>query len=74
MGYEGKGYYTLSGTGVLSVATEWVGYAGSGGTFTQSGGTNTVSSVLMVDNVLARDVHPEFGSAFRAGRRNRNLR
>jgi T5SS/PEP-CTERM-associated repeat protein len=38
---NGKGTYTLSGTGVLSAGMEGVGYAGTG-TFTQTGGTNTL--------------------------------
>ena len=35
----GSGYYNLSGTGVLSPKSEYIGYSGAG-TFIQSGGTN----------------------------------
>ena len=45
--YNSNGSYTLSGTGVLSADSEIVGYAASG-TFTQSGGTNTVGNTLNV--------------------------
>ena len=43
----GNGTYTLSGNGQLSAANEYLGNAASGtGGFVQSGGTNTVSTVL----------------------------
>jgi T5SS/PEP-CTERM-associated repeat protein len=46
------GFYTLSGTGSLSVSGyQYVGFSGTG-TFTQTGGTNTVDDDL---NVGARD-------------------
>jgi len=38
-----SGSYTLSGTGVLTAAGETIGLSGSGA-FTQSGGSNTVTS------------------------------
>jgi T5SS/PEP-CTERM-associated repeat protein len=41
----GNGFYSLSGTGVLSVGSEYIGYGGSGA-FVQSGGTNTVAGDL----------------------------
>ena len=41
----GPGTYSLSGRGHLSAPTEIVGYTGQG-TFTQTGGTNTVSGTL----------------------------
>ena len=41
----GSGTYNLSGSGSLSANYEYIGYSGSG-TFTQSGGTNTVSQPL----------------------------
>ena len=37
-----SGTYTLSGSGLLSAPYEYVGYSGTG-TFTQSGGTNSIS-------------------------------
>ncbi len=39
---EGVGNYTLSGTGLLSASSEYVGYFGVG-TFTQTGGTNNLT-------------------------------
>ena len=40
-----SGTYNLSGSGLLSASTEYLGYAGKG-FFTQSGGTNTINSFL----------------------------
>jgi autotransporter-associated beta strand protein len=40
-----SGMYHLSSTGQLSAGYEYIGYSGTG-TFTQTGGTNTISSVL----------------------------
>jgi len=55
LGYQsgGTGEYNLSGTGQLSAGNEHVGYSGTGttGTFTQSGGTNTVNRYLFVGSV-----------------------
>ena len=47
LGYNssGSGAYSLSGTGQLSGGWEWIGYSGTG-TFTQSGGANTISNYL----------------------------
>ena len=47
LGYNtgASGTYTLSGTGSLSSGSEYVGYNGSG-SFTQSGGTNSVTDTL----------------------------
>ena len=45
----GSGSYSLSSTGSLSAANEYIGNYGSG-TFTQSGGTNTVTGNLYVGN------------------------
>ena len=42
----GSGAYNLSGSGLLSAGTEYVGYSGTG-TFTQSGGTNGTSSLYL---------------------------
>ena len=39
----GSGTYNLSGSGSLTALNEYVGYSGSG-SFTHSGGTNSVSS------------------------------
>ena len=44
-----SGTYSLSGSGLLSANTEYVGWSGTG-SFTQSGGTNTLSSYLYVGN------------------------
>ena len=44
---QGNGTYNLI-AGQLSAATEWLGYAWGFGSFLQSGGTNTVSSSLLV--------------------------
>jgi autotransporter-associated beta strand protein len=43
LGYNfgSTGTYNLSGTGQLSAAAEYIGYSGTG-TFTQTGGTNTI--------------------------------
>jgi autotransporter-associated beta strand protein len=46
-GTPGRGTYNLSGSGLLTASSESIGYAGSG-SFTQSGGTNTVSGVLVL--------------------------
>ncbi len=47
----GNGTYSLSGTGLLSAPTEYIGYGivgyGATGSFTQSGGTNTVGSLIL---------------------------
>ena len=40
-----SGTYNLSGTGQLSAFLEYIGYSGTG-TFTQTGGTNTISGYL----------------------------
>jgi autotransporter-associated beta strand protein len=44
LGYQSgaAGYYVLSGTGSLVAASEYIGGSGSG-TFTQTGGTNTIA-------------------------------
>ena len=49
MGFNatGSGSYNLSGSGYLVAPTEYVGYFGSGA-FTQTGGTNSVTSVLSI--------------------------
>ena len=44
---SGSGTYTLSGSGWLSAAEQYIGVSGSGG-FTQSGGTNSVSDAVSV--------------------------
>jgi autotransporter-associated beta strand protein len=43
LGNGGSGTYNLSGNGLLSAGTEFIGYFNGGSTFTQSGGTNAVS-------------------------------
>lgn len=49
IGYEGKGSYKLSGTGQLDAKNENFGSdANANGTFTQNGGTNTVSQYLRI--------------------------
>ena len=47
LGYDSgsSGTYDLSGTGQLSADYEYIGYSGTG-TFTQSGGTNTLAKWL----------------------------
>ena len=40
-----SGTYSLSGSGLLSAASETIGYYGTG-SFTQSGGTNSLSGIL----------------------------
>jgi hypothetical protein len=48
-----SGTYTLgggSGSPVLAAGTEYVGYYDAGGSFTQSGGTNTVSTLYLATN------------------------
>jgi hypothetical protein len=45
------GSYSLGGTGSLESETEYVGYGGTG-TFTQSGGTNTLTNDLTLTNTL----------------------
>ena len=47
LGYNSasSGSYSLSDSGILFAGNEYTGYSGSG-TFTQSGGTNTVTSVF----------------------------
>jgi T5SS/PEP-CTERM-associated repeat protein len=47
-----SGAYNLSGTGTLAAATQRVGWSAVG-TFTQTGGTNTVSAQLIVGDVGA---------------------
>jgi formylglycine-generating enzyme required for sulfatase activity len=51
LGYNssGSGSYALSGTGLLTVSTEYVGYSGAG-TFSQTGGVNQVSSLMLGSN------------------------
>ncbi len=46
VGYQSgsSGTYALSGSGVLTAATEYAGYSGSG-TFTQTGGTNNAGAL-----------------------------
>ena len=45
----GVGTYNLSNVGQLTAGTEFIGFAGTGGgVFAQSGGTNNVSSALVV--------------------------
>ena len=45
----GNGAYNLSGSGLLTVPTEYIGgLYGGNGIFTQSGGTNNVSGILAV--------------------------
>jgi fibronectin-binding autotransporter adhesin len=46
--------YNLSGSGVLAANTEIIGY-GSGGTFTQTGGTNTIASALIFGRTQVDD-------------------
>jgi len=64
LGYEagGSGSYGLSGTGSLGAKNEWVGHMGEGW-FAQSGGTNTVSGVL----VLAQGCRTRGGRATSTG-------
>ena len=53
LGYNpnSNGTYILSGTSVLSAGYEYVGYSGAG-TFTQTSGTNTISSTTFGSAVL----------------------
>jgi hypothetical protein len=46
-GGTGSGNYALSGTGSVAAATEYIGYNGVG-TFTQTGGTHTVTGTLSI--------------------------
>ena len=43
-----SGKYNLSGSGLLTAPTEYIGFGGATGSFTQSGGTNSVSSGLVL--------------------------
>ena len=63
VGYGGSGTYSLSGSGLLLAAAEYVGYeyvgysSGTGtfysgtGTFTQSGGTNSTTNLYLSGEV-----------------------
>ena len=44
-----SGTYSLSGSGVLSAGFETIGFAGSG-SFTQSGGTNSLANYMYLGN------------------------
>ena len=45
--YSGSsGTYNLSGSGQLTASTEYIGYSGTG-TFTQTGGTNSISTLVL---------------------------
>ena len=48
-GVNSNGSYTLSGSGLLSTRTEFIGFQGTG-SFSQSGGTNQISTALDVGN------------------------
>ena len=48
--FGGIGSYSLSGSGLLTAETEYVGYAGMGN-FTQSGGTNDIFGGLELGRV-----------------------
>ena len=50
----GTGTYNLSGSGLLSASVEEVGYTGTG-TFTQTGGTNSVQTLALGDNPFLAD-------------------
>ena len=41
-----SGSYNLSGSGLLTATSEYIGYSGTG-SFTQSGGTNTANSLYL---------------------------
>ena len=43
-----SGFYALNGNGYLAANAEFIGYAGSG-TFTQTGGTNAVSNIYLIN-------------------------
>ena len=60
------GSYTLSGTGHLFTQNEDVGYSGSG-TFTQTGGTHTISSDLVLANSLGPGLYTLSDGALNAG-------
>ncbi|MGO9112862.1 MAG: beta strand repeat-containing protein [Thermoguttaceae bacterium] len=48
IGYSASssGSYSLSGTGLLSASTEYIGYSGTGN-FTQTGGTNSAAALIL---------------------------
>ena len=48
---HGSGSYTLSGSGSLTAANEYLGY-GSSGSFAQSGGSNAMSGALFIGNTV----------------------
>ena len=56
MNAGGSGTYNLSGSGQLSAYDEYVGYSGTG-TFTQSGGTNSIGSYLYLGNERRQQRH-----------------
>ncbi len=47
VGKGGPGLYILSGSGLLTAPAEYVGALSSSGTFTQSGGTNNVTNLVL---------------------------
>ena len=66
-----SGAYNLSGTGSLSAANEYVGYAGAG-TFTQSGGSNTATTLILAANAGSTGIYDLQGGSLLAGTVNLN--